>query len=61
MYMINPREGEIFILKQKYYQWDKYFEIFHTLVLNVNTQLLTCTKTTTIQCVFIVQFGYDKL
>jgi hypothetical protein len=30
MYMINMRKGEIFILKQKYYQWDKYFEIFQT-------------------------------
>jgi hypothetical protein len=30
LYTINPREGEIFILKQKYYEWDKYFEIFQT-------------------------------
>jgi len=28
--MINLREGEIFILKQKYYESDKYFEIFQT-------------------------------
>jgi hypothetical protein len=45
MHIINPREGEFLNFETKILSMGQIFWDFsNTLVLNVNTQLVTCTK-----------------
>lgn len=53
MYMINMREGKFFILKQKYYQWDKNLRFFKHTSVECKYTTSHMHKTTTIQCVLL--------